>query len=90
MRTDIKLTERERNKVICANSLLKGTISLVEEISAVDGVAFIEHPDDPEAEPYASIWILPMMLEMLQRSAGFIIRLCQCRFGTVFTKPTRM
>ena len=68
-------------RVTEANLLLCNFLGLGEALSRVGGAVAMEHPEDPGADPYASVWALPTVLGWEDRVGSRRILLDQCRFG---------
>ena len=58
------------------------------KIHAVGGVSGLEHPKDPGCEPYPSIWVLSLVVEMLKYINAVVVNFPQCMLGASALKLT--
>ena len=72
------LSPHELSRVTEANTLWINTMAVAEMVSSRGGGHLIEHPGDPEEEPYPSIWILPEMINMEARTGATRAHTHQC------------
>ena len=52
------------------------------------GASFLEHPEDPGSEPFASVWVTPELLGTAERCGWSFRHLDQCAFECEARKPT--
>ena len=78
-REDLRPAEKER--VGEANLLLFHLVALCEAVARVGGGFFVEHPRDPEADPYPSTWSTDAVRAWEQRTGARRCLLDQCRHG---------
>jgi len=82
------LTLRERLQVDEANLLMVNFIAICEAVASMGGFYILEHPADPNAAPYASIFSTALLLEFLKRTKGIIQVIDQCMYGGLTRKAT--
>ena len=54
------------------------------------GLTCVEHPDDPGAHPFPSMWLMQECLEYQTKCFATVTLLDMCRFGWSSRKPTRL
>ena len=89
-RTDISFTPDEVKKMRLGTKLLLATLRLFRALSRAGGVFLLEHPRDPGAPPYPSIWNLDEVRALQQQSGAKLIDLDQCMFGQEAQKGTNI
>ncbi|CAK0879893.1 unnamed protein product, partial [Prorocentrum cordatum] len=87
-RSDMSFTAFERLRLDLGSRLLLSAMQAVREVCRAGGLGLMEHPADPEEDPYPSIWNLPEMACLLEETGGRINRIDQCRYGAPSMKPT--
>lgn len=85
-RTD--LNKWEFLRVAEANVLYLNSMALMERVASRKGVHFWEHPMDPGADPYPSIWDTAEMMELERRIGAERVSFHQCLFGAPVPKAT--
>eukprot|EP00435_Cladocopium_sp_Y103_P042260 s2492_g11.t1 len=82
------LTWSEQRRVDEANRLWINFWAVADEVCSHGGAYLLEHPADPECDPYPSIWILPEVLGLEARSGAKRALIHQCPFGGIAPKLT--
>ena len=82
------LTPKESQRVAEGNVLAMNSMALCEGVSSRGGGHALEHPDDPDEYPYASIWDTEEMTGMELRTGSARHRCHQCMRGGPAVKPT--
>ena len=63
-------------------------LAAMEKVTLQGGGSLLEHPADPDEEPYASVWVTEEVRGTEER-AGWVRRLVdQCMFDSAAKKPT--
>ena len=83
-----ELTEREWQRVEEANTLIINLLTLCEGVSSRGGVHLLEHPRDPEEEPFPSIWDSGLVRGFEARTGAVRCLLDQCMYGGPTQKGT--
>ena len=71
-----------------ANILWLNFLAICEAVSLRGGGHLVEHPLDPNQEPFPSFWITPETLEMEVRTNAVRAHCHQCAFEGITPKPT--
>ena len=87
---------RSRLRAAEAARLDEGNLLMLNHLAPCGGVAGrggawgLEHPDDPEEEPYPSIFDTDILRGLMMRTNARQISFDQCMMGGVSQKPTRV
>ncbi len=81
------LSKSDQQKVSRANCLLLASLRILEKI-AKRGPVSLEHPADPGAAPYPSIWATPEVCTWEQRIGADRVTYPQCEWGCPAKKLT--
>ena len=71
-----------------ANALMLNTLALLDALASRGGACGMEHPADPGAHPFSSIWATDVMLGLQERRSFVSRTFDQCALGGPCRKPT--
>ena len=83
-----ELTPAEQKQVKESNILVYRSVSAANAQTAVRQPWGMENPDHPPGKP--SIWLIPYVQELEEKSAEDTVKFDQCRTGLATTKPTKL
>ena len=84
------LTAAESALVATANTLWINFLALSEAVVKAGGAYGLEHPADPGVPPFASIFILPELLNLETLAGAVRPSFDQCALGGLSKKPTEI
>ncbi len=84
----LDLTPNELEAVKEANLLMVNFIGLCEALGLRGGMFVFEHPEDPELEPYPSVFDTDTFKNMMVRVGGILDKIHQCMYGGPAKKGT--
>ena len=71
-------------------ALLEFSIAFLSVLEKRGGTILLEHPADPGRSPFPSIWVLPLVKDLVNRKGMRAITGHQCRWGAISAKPTTL